>query len=151
MVRFECYYLMLKLIILVERIISETAKLDKLETEENAKQLAILRNLVGLNESLRAQEALFKGNCKKQLLHLQGLIGDLEKEGYGFLSLFYDQFIDNHTAKFLPRIPSAGNWLQKLLEQINLKQKRSFNCATKRTETLLFWNAKLMRFPHVRN
>lgn len=33
-----------------ERIVTETAKLDSLENEGNAKQLAMLRNLVGLNE-----------------------------------------------------------------------------------------------------
>ncbi len=38
------------LTIFAERILTETAKLDKLETDENAKQLALLRNLVGLNE-----------------------------------------------------------------------------------------------------
>eukprot|EP00026_Physarum_polycephalum_P003838 Phypoly_transcript_03854.p1 GENE.Phypoly_transcript_03854~~Phypoly_transcript_03854.p1 ORF type:complete len:610 (+),score=129.54 Phypoly_transcript_03854:253-2082(+) len=64
-----------------ERIIAETAKLDSLENEGNAKQLAILRHLVGLNESLRGQEVLFKGNCKKQLLALQESIANLKKEG----------------------------------------------------------------------
>lgn len=63
-----------------EEILNSIAELDKLETEGNAKQLAILRNLVALNESLIAQEALFKANCKKQLLHLQGLITSIEKE-----------------------------------------------------------------------
>lgn len=55
--------------------------MDSLENEGNAKQLALLRHLVGLNESLRGQEVLFKGNCKKQLLALQESIANIKKEG----------------------------------------------------------------------
>jgi hypothetical protein len=63
-----------------DRIVAETKKLDQLENQQNAKQLQMLRNLVGLNESLRTQEVQFKANCKRQMLHMKGMIEALQKE-----------------------------------------------------------------------
>jgi len=40
----------------------------------------VLRNLVGLNESLRAQEAQFKSSCKKQMMKMKELIAELQKD-----------------------------------------------------------------------
>ena len=62
------------------RIIAETQKLDALETPENAAQLQALRNLVGLNESLRMQEAQFKNSCKRQVARMKELIDQLQKD-----------------------------------------------------------------------
>eukprot|EP01133_Synstelium_polycarpum_P018015 gene18015-21500_t len=50
-----------------ERIIRETEKLDALETPENTKMLQALRALVLLNETLLAQEGMFKDSCKRQM------------------------------------------------------------------------------------
>eukprot|EP01113_Clastostelium_recurvatum_P017725 TRINITY_DN2092_c0_g1_i2.p1 TRINITY_DN2092_c0_g1~~TRINITY_DN2092_c0_g1_i2.p1 ORF type:complete len:610 (-),score=212.75 TRINITY_DN2092_c0_g1_i2:101-1930(-) len=68
-----------KRVALNERIILETQKLDALETPENTKQLQLLRQLVGLNESLRNQEAQFKASCKKQMVEWKALIESLQK------------------------------------------------------------------------
>jgi len=63
-----------------EKIVAEIKKLDALENPQNAKQLETLRSLIGLNESLRAQEALFKANCKKQMQQFQELIEAMQKD-----------------------------------------------------------------------
>ncbi|KYQ90201.1 hypothetical protein DLAC_08800 [Tieghemostelium lacteum] len=63
-----------------ERIITETEKLDALETPENTKQLQALRSLVLLNETLVAQETMFKQSCKKQMLEYKAKIEELLKD-----------------------------------------------------------------------
>jgi len=62
------------------RIVTETQKLDDLETPENTKQLSMLRALVGFNENLKNQENQFKANCKKQRTTLQEQIEKLKAE-----------------------------------------------------------------------
>ncbi|EGG25157.1 hypothetical protein DFA_03405 [Cavenderia fasciculata] len=65
------------------RIIAETEKLDALETPENTKMLQALRSLVLLNETLVAQEQMFKDSCKKQMLEYKAKIEELVKGGGG--------------------------------------------------------------------
>lgn len=66
-----------------ERIATETAKLDELEQNAvNKELLTRLKQLVFLNESLKAQEAQFKANCQQQRAHLLQMIKELE-EGEG--------------------------------------------------------------------
>ena len=54
-----------------ERVLSETAKLEKLATaSQHQDDLGRLRQLVTLNESLKSQESQFRANCKQQLASL---------------------------------------------------------------------------------
>ncbi|EGC33424.1 hypothetical protein DICPUDRAFT_154532 [Dictyostelium purpureum] len=63
-----------------ERIIRETEKLDQLETPENTKALQALRALVLLNETLVAQEEMFKASCKRQMAEYKAKIEALLQE-----------------------------------------------------------------------
>lgn len=86
-----------------EKIVNEIKKLDALENPQNAKQLETLRTLIGLNESLRAQEALFKANCKRQLQQLKEMIEAIQKEGVttedSERSVMIEEAYTSHTAK----------------------------------------------------
>lgn len=53
---------------------------DALEKQaKGQKELIALRDLVGLNESYKSQEAAFKASCKAQMADLQGRIKELEE------------------------------------------------------------------------
>eukprot|EP01102_Stenamoeba_stenopodia_P011097 TRINITY_DN3394_c0_g3_i1.p1 TRINITY_DN3394_c0_g3~~TRINITY_DN3394_c0_g3_i1.p1 ORF type:complete len:618 (-),score=210.90 TRINITY_DN3394_c0_g3_i1:96-1949(-) len=52
------------------RIVAEIDKMNAMETPENAKDLAMLKALVALNENLKNQEAQFRASCKRQLAEL---------------------------------------------------------------------------------
>lgn len=54
-----------------QKIRDEIAKLDALETPENAPLLKKLRELVALNESLKTHEQQFRESCKQQLRQLK--------------------------------------------------------------------------------
>jgi hypothetical protein len=65
-----------------ERIVLETKKLAKLETkEEYAENLARLKELIMINESLKQQEKAFKDNCRRQQKELQSTISALTEGG----------------------------------------------------------------------
>lgn len=66
------------------RIAKETAKLDELETPENAPILKILRTLLLITDTLLEQETQFKTNCKRQMDELKTKIKALEEGGYIF-------------------------------------------------------------------
>eukprot|EP00936_MAST-01D_sp_MAST-1D-sp1_P001206 g1206.t1 len=62
------------------RIVREEAKLDEIEKSSGmAAELAKLRQLVLLNESMKTQESEFKANCKRQLAELQAELERLKK------------------------------------------------------------------------
>ena len=63
------------------RIVRETAKLDELETPENAPILQILRLLLLVTDTLVEQETMFKSNCKRQMEELKTKIKALEAGG----------------------------------------------------------------------
>lgn len=60
------------------KIIKESAKLDELETEENAPILKILRALLATTDALEEHERQFKENCKKQFEDLKAKIKAIE-------------------------------------------------------------------------
>jgi len=63
------------------KVIRETAKLDELETPENAPILKTLRSLLSITDTLAEQEAQFKANCKRQLEEFKTKIKALESNG----------------------------------------------------------------------
>jgi len=65
----------------IERIQEETAKLVALETEDNKSKLDTLKQLIALNESLKAHEALFRASCKQQMTELKERIAQLRASG----------------------------------------------------------------------
>eukprot|EP00002_Diphylleia_rotans_P010945 TRINITY_DN2169_c0_g1_i1.p1 TRINITY_DN2169_c0_g1~~TRINITY_DN2169_c0_g1_i1.p1 ORF type:complete len:535 (+),score=130.48 TRINITY_DN2169_c0_g1_i1:59-1663(+) len=64
-----------------DRILREIERLNSMENESNTQDLQNLKSLVALNEALKAQEAEFKANCKRQLGELQTMLQALEDEG----------------------------------------------------------------------
>jgi len=101
-----------------ERIVLETEKLDALETPENTKALQALRHLVLMNETLIAQEAMFKQNCKKQMAEYKSKIEELLKE---------DEQIDPEDTERQAQIDQAFesdlNKLKKLKLLLNKKNR----------------------------
>lgn len=63
------------------RIVKETAKLDELETPENAPILRQLRALLATTDSLEQNEKDFKLACKKQMEDLKAKILKMQAEG----------------------------------------------------------------------
>mmetsp|Transcript_9406 Transcript_9406/g.26391 ORF Transcript_9406/g.26391 Transcript_9406/m.26391 type:complete len:626 (-) Transcript_9406:70-1947(-) len=63
-----------KQLALNQRIEEEIARLEALETPENADDLKRLKQLVALNESLKVQEKEFRASCVKERKRLQDLI-----------------------------------------------------------------------------
>lgn len=66
-----------------ERISAEMEKLESLESQQtssNKELLLKLKQLVGLNESLKKQEQKFKSSCKDQLSQLQEAIKKLDAD-----------------------------------------------------------------------
>ncbi len=63
-----------------ERVVRETAKLEALETPENAKDIARLTALVMNNERLKQLEEQFRAGCKRQLADWKELMARLERE-----------------------------------------------------------------------
>ena len=65
----------------IERLDSETAKLDELEKNQNSAEKDILmklKDLVFLNESLKLQESQFKTSCQQQRAALLALMKEIE-------------------------------------------------------------------------
>jgi chromosome segregation ATPase len=62
------------------RLRAAIAELDALETDENRPVLAKLKQLVALNESLRAHEAAFRRSCAAELTRLKALIAEAEQK-----------------------------------------------------------------------
>lgn len=62
------------------RLRAAIAELDALETDENRPVLAKLKQLVALNESLRAHEAAFRRSCATELARLKALIAEAEQK-----------------------------------------------------------------------
>lgn len=60
----------------LQQQIEKLAQLERAANEQD--ELATLKNLVSLNETLRAQEASFKESCKAQMQELQGMIAAVE-------------------------------------------------------------------------
>ena len=53
---------------IVQKLKQQITKLSQLESSASQQsELGTLKNLVALNESLRAQETAFKASCKKQM------------------------------------------------------------------------------------
>lgn len=65
------------------RLDREMARLNELETAENAAMIAQLRALVGMQELLKRQEAEFKANCNAELAHWQAENERLRIAGVG--------------------------------------------------------------------
>ena len=62
-------------------LVRETAKLDDLETPENAPILKQLRALLSTLDALEQHEKDFKLSCKQQLEDLKGKIQRMQSEG----------------------------------------------------------------------
>jgi hypothetical protein len=62
------------------RVRAAIAELDALETDENRPVLEKLKQLVALNEALRAHEAAFRRSCAAELARLKALIADAEQK-----------------------------------------------------------------------
>ncbi|KAN0032411.1 hypothetical protein ACTFIV_006305 [Dictyostelium citrinum] len=103
-----------------ERIIRETEKLDALETPENTKALQALRSLVLLNETLIAQEELFKQSCKRQMAEYKQKIEQLLSQD---TTVQEDQQDSDRQQQIQQAFDSDVNKLKKLKLLLNKKNR----------------------------
>lgn len=98
------------------------AKLTELElSSSQQEELAMLKHLITLNESLKAQEAAFKASCKAQLQDLQEKIKSMDEgDDNGDDAKKFNDIEDMHN-----KMLAKYNRLRQLLAETNLEISNS--------------------------
>ena len=121
------------------RVGAEIAKLKDLEAQSEYKSdLAKLKSLVMLNESLKSQEAQFKANCKRQLKALQERLDGLQRAGSaGNEDLERLQEIENMYSELRAKYDKLRQLLAKRNQEVAIVSRKIDDIPT-RTELIQY-------------
>jgi len=106
------------------RIQEELDKYEAQITPENKDDVAMLRSLLILNESLKKQEEQFRANCKAQLAALKEKIAELQNEIPSEDELERIGVIRDSYAKELDRLQKIKAALAKRIRDIKLIERK---------------------------
>lgn len=107
-----------------ERTQQEIAKLEALETPENAAVLGELRRLIALNEALKGQLGAFRGNCKAHKARLEDEIERRKKSMYGVSDLERIDLINETYEADSARLAKIRQLWAKKTREMNMVERK---------------------------